>query len=278
MSSLPDSPSAERPLPAEPPAVTRPPMPAHACGTGFALQKKWESRRKRNGALQGAGGGVLGACPPLPGAHEGLPRPLGGRGHSDKAAETGLSAAPPSRSQGPRPRGAGTAFALPRVLSTRETARCPRRGGKQKGAGSIPLAPRLHRVYMPPSPAPRQVLLGLDSHPQIVRPARFPRSAGECAEGQTQGAAARPHYSSGAAWSGDCSFRPVLAARRAQGTPSTHSAPTSGQPHQTTPRGVFWGPEFAVGLSLHAHEHLAKLSTQLGLNTDIPLSPLVFRG
>lgn len=278
MSSLPDSPRAERPLPAEPPAVTGPPMPAHACGTGFALQKKWESRRKRSGALQGAGGGVLGACPPLPGAHEGLPRPLGGRGHSDKAAETALRAAPPSRSQGPRPRGA----ALPSpCLGFSPPGKRPdaRVGAANKRAPApSPWLPVCTGSTCPPSPAPRQVLLGLDSHPQIVRPARFPRSAGECAEGQTQGAAARPHYSSGAAWSGDCSFRPVLAARRAQGTPSTHSAPTSGQPHQTTPRGVFWGPEFAVGLSLHAHEHLAKLSTQLGLNTDIPLSPLVFRG
>lgn len=97
----------------------------------------------------------IGGLSPAPRGPRGASsRPLGGRGHSDKAAETGLSAAPPSRSQGPRPRGAGTAFALPRVLSTRETARCPRRGGKQKGAGSIPLAPRLHRVYMPPFPRP----------------------------------------------------------------------------------------------------------------------------
>lgn len=78
----------------------------------------------RSGALEEADWALV---PRFAGPTRGVPRPRF-RGHSDKAAVTGVGAAPPSRSQGPRPGGAGTALALPRVLCTREAARRPQPG------------------------------------------------------------------------------------------------------------------------------------------------------
>lgn len=88
----------------------------------------------------------------------------------DKAAETGLGAAPLSKLQGPRPGGASTAFARPQVLSTRETgpeARAAR--DKQKGACAVPArgAPALSAPALQGhGQLPGQACLGLDGHLQ----------------------------------------------------------------------------------------------------------------
>lgn len=154
MSSLPDSPSAERPLPAEPPAVTGPP---DACTrlrdrvrppeeVGVSEEEEWGAPgrwRWRIGGLSPAPRGPRGASSAPRGK-----RPLGQgrRDRPERGSSLEISGSPAQRRRHcPRPAS---------VLSTRETARCPRRGGKQKGAGSIPLAPRLHRVYIPPFPRP----------------------------------------------------------------------------------------------------------------------------